>query len=170
MDFSLEEYKEYLVSKYMAEYDNNEIQRQKRWELLNRKYSDEYLESILEGTSSFIKKIIELSNNNYCGYIEIPLEYEPSITYIDLNLMGGWSSYKIVKDSNNNFYSIGLLKKVFGGLFIIDPCKVGLDEELDEDEKISILSEIPSYSLYIQCEKEIIDSVKETKVLKITKK
>ena len=170
MDFSLEEYKEYLVSKYSAEYDNNEIQRQKRWELLNSKYSDEYLESILDGTRSFIKKIIELSDNNYYGYIEIPLECEPDITYIDLNLMGGWASDKIVKDSNNNFYSIGLLKKVFGGLFIIVPCKVGLDEELDEDEEFSILSEVPSYSLYIQCEKEIIDSVRGTKVLKITKK
>ena len=75
----------------------------------------------------------------------------------------------IINDSENNFYSIDLLRNIFGYSFIIEPCKTEITEELDGDDEFLILSEIPSYYLYIQCKKEIIDNAK-TKVLQITKK
>jgi len=168
--FSLEEYKYYLVNSYKHECDNNEILRQKRFSLLNNKYGNEYLENIIIGTYNFVNKIIEISGNYYYGYIKIPLENEPDITYIDLNLTGGWKSDTIVRDSENNFYSIDLLKKIFGYSFSIEPCKIEITEEYHEYGDFSILSEIPTYYLYIQCKKEIIDNVKDEKILRITKK
>jgi len=167
---SLEEYKNYLVNKYRYEYDNNETQRQKRMSLLNCKYNNEYLDSIIEGTYNLVSKIIKMSESNNYSFIEIPLECEPEIVYIDLNLTGGWWSDIVVSDSNNNFYSIGLLKKIFGPLFIIEPCKVEFTDEWNEDDEFSILSQTPSYSLYIQYQKEMIDNLRNEKVLRITKK
>lgn len=156
----LNEYKEYLVNSYKHECDNNEIEKNKRFVLLSNKYTDEFLVDIIIGTYSFVNKIITISENDYYGYIRIPLESEPDINFIELDLTGGWMSDTIVKDSDNNFYSLGLLRKIFGDLFIVEPCKVEISEEFDEGDDISILSEIPSYYLYIQCKKEIIDKVR----------
>lgn len=167
---SLEEYKYYLVTKYRYACDNNEVQRQKRASLLNSQYNNEYLDSIIEGTYNLVNKIIKMSESNNYSFIEIALEHEPKIKYIDLNLTGGWWSDIVVSDSDNNFYSIGLLKKIFGPLFGIDPCKVEFTDQWDEDDDFSILSQIPSYSLYIQYQKEIIENLKNEKVLRITKK
>lgn len=158
---SLEEYKSFLVNKYVYEYDNNESRRQKREVLLNKQYPSEYLESIITGTYAFVDKIIEMAENNYHGYVEIPLDYEPMITHISLNLIGGWASDTIVSDSENNIYSISLLKKVFGPKFYIEPCKVEITESLDEADDFAILSEIPAYFSYIECSKEVLESVKE---------
>lgn len=168
---SLNEYKNYLVNKYIHECDNNETERTKRESILNTNYKDEFLESIIIGTYDLVAKIIEMSENDYYGYIKLPLECEPNMIHINLNLTGGWVSDIVVKDSLNNFYSIGLLKEVFGDFFTIEPDWIEMTEEYDEiDDDISILSEIPSYYLYIQCKKEIIDNVKNDKVLAITKK
>lgn len=169
IDIGLEEYKTYLIDAYKHECDNIESERLKRTAILEKKYSNEYLESIIEGTYNFINKIIEISQTNYNGYIKIPLEEEPNIKYIDLNLTGGWMSDTIVNDSDNNFYSIGLLKKVFGEFFSIEPCEIEYNEEIEGDEDFLVVSEIPSYYLYIQCKKEIIEEVNEEKVLRITK-
>ena len=38
--------------------------------------------------------------------------------------------------------------------------------EIDEDDDLCIVSEIPTYHLYIQCEKEKIKEVTKTKILK----
>lgn len=84
----------------------------------------------------------------------------------------------VVNDSDNNFYSISLLKKIFGPFFHIEPCKIQFSEEVNGDDDFSIISEIPSYYLYIQCKKEAIDNVRdyflksesEMKILRITKK
>ena len=110
-----------------------------------------------------------MSENNYHGFLEFPLEREPKIIYIELNLTGGWMSDTIVSDSESNFYSIGLLRKIFGPFLTIEPCKVELVEEFVDYDDFSILSEIPSYSLYIQCKKEIIESAKVVKKLVIKK-
>ena len=168
-EISLEDYKSYLVGVYKHECDNTENERLKRITLLNKKYENEYLESVIDGTYNFINKIIKISDDNYNGYIKILLENEPEIIYIDLNLTGGWMSDTIVNDSNNNFYSIGLLKKVFGDFFSIEPCEIEFSEEVEEEDDFSIVSEVPSYYLYIQCKKEIIEEIKEEKVLRITK-
>jgi len=167
---TLEEYKCYLINKYSYEIDNSELRRLRRMNLLNSNYKDEYLESVIIGTYNFINKIIEIYENNYFGYIKIPLEMEPVITDINLNLVGGFISDTVVSDSDNNFYSIGLLKKVFGSFFYIDPCMIEFYEEIDDEDGLYIVSEIPTYYLYIQCEKRIIDSVKNEKVLRMVKK
>lgn len=167
----LEEYKYYLVNKYKHECDNTEMERKKRISILNINYKNEFLENIINGTYDFVNRIIEMSENNYHGYIKLPLECEPNIMGINLNLTGGWMSDTIVRDSLNNFYSVGLLNKIFGSFFAIEPCMIETYEEYDNiDDELSILSEIPSYYLYIQCKKEIIDNVKNDKILAITKK
>lgn len=163
---SLEDYKIYLIEKYRYEYDNNEAMQRKRCGLLNKNYSDEYLQSIICGTDKFINKIFDLSSDDYVGFIERELECEPEITYINLDLIGGWMSDTIVKDSDDNFYSMGLVRRIFGNMFIIDPEKVDVEEKLFDDGDICIGSEIPSYSLYIQCEKKYIEEAK-TKYLKL---
>lgn len=167
---TLEEYKCYLIDKYVYEMDNSELRRLMRVNLLNSSYKDEYLENVIIGTYNFIDKIIKMSENNYCGSIRISLDREPVITDINLNLVGGFISDTIVRDTDNNFYSVGLLKRIFGSFFYIEPGMIEFYEEIDEDDDFCIVSEIPTYYLYIQCEKEIIDSVKNKKVLKMMKK
>lgn len=167
---TLKEYKDYLIDKYVYEMDNLESRRLMRVNLLNSNYNDEYLERVIIGTYNFIDKIIKISENNYYGSITIPLDMEPMIMDINLNVVGGFISDTVVSDSDNNFYSIGLLKKIFGSFFYIEPCRIDFYEEIDEDDDFCIVSEIPTYYLYIQCEKEIIDSVKNEKVLKMVKK
>ena len=129
--------------------------------MLEKTFNEEYLENVLEKTYEFVDKILEMSSDNYKGYIEIPLEYETKIIYINLDLTGGWKSDTLFLDSDGNFYSECLLKKIFGPYFYIDPCKTEFIEEMIEEEDIDILSEIPTYSLYIQCKGEIIDEVRE---------
>lgn len=177
VSISLEQYKDYLINSYKHEYDNTEYQITKRKKILKNKYKDDYLESIVLGTYQLVNKILEISDDNYHGYINIPLEKKPDITYINLDLCGGWMSDTIIDDSDNNFYSINLLKKIFGPFFSIEPCKIELTEEVDSDDDIVIMSEIPSYYLYIQCKKEVLDNAKNyflksessTKILRITK-
>lgn len=159
---NLYDYKEYLIKTYKHECDNDEQSVLKRRNILDKKYADEYLEEIIIGTCNLISKIFEKSRDDYFGYISIPLDEAPNITYIDLNLTGGWMSDTIVKDSMDNFYSVDLLKQVFGSFFIIEPCKVEIIEETDENDNLGIVSEIPSYYLYIQCKKEIIDNVRDS--------
>ncbi len=166
---SLDEYKDYLINSYRHECDNNDFGRSKRRVLLSKSYTDDYLESVINGTYDLVDKIFDLSEENYHGFIEIPLDSEPDVHFLSLNLTGGWMSDTIVKDSDNNFYSIGILRKVFGYMFIIEPGKVEFYEELDEDDDFSIVSEIPSYSFYFQCSKEDIDKAKGNKVLSLKK-
>lgn len=158
---NLEEYKTYLVTVYNYECDNNKINIEKRKDLLDSKYKNEYLESIINGTYSFVDKIMIMYMNNELEYIKIPLKEEPDISYIYLNLTGGWMSDTVVRDSENNFYSIGLLKKIFGDFFYIEPNKIEITEEWDGDDDFCTLTEIPSSYLYIQCKKEIINDVKK---------
>lgn len=169
-EISLDEYKDYLIDVYRHECDNRVEQKLERMSLLEKNYNDEYLESVIEGTNKFIDKVIKITENNYNGYIKIPLEKEPNIEYINLNLTGGWMSDTIVRDTDNNFYSVGLLKRTFSDFFSIEPCKIEYDEEYEGDEDFLVVSVIPSYYLYIQCKKEIIENVKEEKVLRITKR
>ena len=161
---TLEQYKKYLVSRYNWECDNTEQGRLKRMSLLNHRYTDEYLKNIVIGTYNFVNKIIEKYEKIYWNSITIPLEKEPNIGHIELNLSGGWWSDTIVSDSDNNFYSIGLVEKIFGPHFIIEPNRIEFYEEIDEDDDLCIVSEIPTYYLYIQCKKDIIKEVK-TKIL-----
>ena len=167
---SLDSYKKYLIDHYKYECDNNEICRQRRKDSLERQYTDELLNSIIDGTYRFIDKILELSSSDYPGYIEIPLDFEADISYLFLNLTGGWMSDTIVRDSDGNFYSVGLIRCAFGPYFIIEPSKVKYNEEEDIiDEDTFILSEIPNYSLYIQCNKDILDSVRQKEIKLVLK-
>lgn len=163
---TLEQYKNYLVSRYSWECDNTEQGRINRMSLLNNRYTDEYLENIITGTYNFANKIIKKYENTCMNYINIPLEKEPNIVYIDLNLRGGWWSDIIVNDSDNNFYSVELVKEIFGPYFSIEPDKIEFYDEIDEDDDLCIVSEIPNYYLYIQCKKEIIEEVKKRQKLK----
>ena len=158
---TLEEYKDYLINNYRYEYDNTEYQKLKRKNILENKYKNNYLESIILSKYEFVNKILEISTDNYYGYINIPLENEPNIIYIDLDLIGGYMSDIVVKDSDNNFYSVSLLKKIFGQSFLIEPCKIELIEEFVKEDDFEIVSEIPLYYLYVQCKKEIIDNVRK---------
>ena len=89
------------------------------------------------------------------NYINIPLEKEPNIVYIDLNLRGGWWSDIIVSDSDNNFYSVELVKKIFGPHFIIEPDRIEHYEEIDEEYIEEDVEED------IETEEEIIEEIQE---------
>ena len=60
---SLDSYKKYLVDYYKYECDNNEICRQRRKDSLERQYTDELLNSIIDGTYRFIDKILESTDS-----------------------------------------------------------------------------------------------------------
>lgn len=158
--YDLEHYKEYLINYYYYECDNNEDAIFYRKELLAKMYSDDYLKNVIFQTYNFVNKLLQISKDDYYGYIKIQLESEPNINYVSLNITGGHFSDTIVNDSNGNLYSIFLLKEIFGNRFIIDPCHNDFSYEVEEDNDFCMLSEIPFYFLYIQCEKEIIDEVR----------
>lgn len=159
--FDLDTYKEFLVASYRHKCDDSEVMRNKRRLLLLERYDDDYLQSILEGTESFIIKLLEMSENDYPGFFNIQLQNEPTIKMINLDLTGGWMSDTIVLDSENNHYSVNVLEQVFGRFFSIEPSRIEYDEEVDEDDDFCIVSEIPTFSTYIQCSKKSLESVRE---------
>ena len=156
---SVDKYKEELVNTYRYECDNTDEKRKTRRNDLEEHTSDEMLDGIIKGTEAFIKKILSLSEKNYPGFIRIPLEEEPTEKRISLNLVGGASSDRIYLDSDGNYYSMRILLDTFGDGFHIEPCRTDFIDEIDRGE-ITIISEIPSYSLYIQCKKSVIDKVR----------
>ena len=79
----------------------------------------------------------------------------------------------IIKDTDNNLYSIRLVRQIFGSNFIIEPCMIDIIETWEEDDEFAIMSEEHLYYLYIQCKKEVLDNVRgqcfkyDTKVRKL---
>ena len=82
--FNLDSYKEYLINYYFYECDNTESKKDSRRKLIEQRYSDEYLQSIIDNTKEFILNIIDTCNDDY---ISIPIAYREE--YIFTNCTGG---------------------------------------------------------------------------------
>ena len=140
---NLEEYKNVLVNIYRYEIDNSESKREERKELLNKRYSDEYLNKIITDTYNVIKSIFDISDNGYC---DISMD-DDTTCYISLNLTGGYSSDILYIDSYGNIISRYILKETFGNLLSISVKEIEHDFDTGEPD---IISFDYSYSLYLQ--------------------
>jgi len=83
--FNLDSYKEYLINYYVYECDNNDIKKESRRKLIEQRYSDEYLQEVIDHTKEFILNIIDTCNDDY---ISIPIAYKEE--YIFTNCTGGY--------------------------------------------------------------------------------
>ena len=133
--FKIEEYKKYLIDYYCNECDNNELKRNKRKEYLERNYSDEFLQRIIQDTLSFISFFVENNFNNKKGYIEIDLL--ENLGGINLNISGGWFSdvlYSFGTYENELIISRHLLEEFLGNNFRIE-------EDHKVEERVDIFDE-----------------------------
>ena len=153
---SLNDYKNKLINDYNWSIDNTEFEREKRRQLLAKKYSDEHLEQIISDTNSLIKDVLTSQTLEY-GYFKSDID-EDTTSYIDLNLHGGWNSDKLFIDASGRIISEWLLKQTFGSYLQID---VRCDEIEDTSDK-DILSYYYRYYIYIQGFPENIDEIKES--------
>jgi len=134
--FNVEEYKNYLIDYYCNECDNNEERRNKRKDYLERNYSDEYLQRIINDTLNFISTFVENNFNNQKGYIEIDLL--ENLGGINLNISGGWFSdvlYSVGTYESELIISRHLLEEFFENDFRIeeDHKVEEVVDEFDED-------------------------------------
>jgi len=142
---NLEDYKNYLVSVHKYPIDNNEKKRLERMNHLNKSYSDDYLNKIINDTYSFIKDIFDKKDDE-CNYYSLDLD-DDTTCFISLNLTGGWFSDRLYIDPNGNVISVYILHKVFGNQLSIWI----KDEEIEfNTDDSDILSFDYRYSLYIQ--------------------
>lgn len=139
---TLEEYKKYLTSTYIYEYDNTKEKYHERTATLKSKYHDEYLAKIIIDTYKVIKLLESVSD----PYYNISID-ENTPEYITLNLIGGWHSDTIYKDNDDNLISIYILKRHFGNMLIAETKIIEREFETDDPD---ILSFDYEYYLYIQ--------------------
>lgn len=65
----------------------------------------------------------------------------------------------ITEDDKGNMFNLLLLKKIFGPFFYIEPRNIEIKTTFIEYDDFIIGNEIPSYSIYIRINKEMIDKV-----------
>jgi hypothetical protein len=152
---TLEEYKEYLINYYRYEIDNNDLKREERRKEFITKYSNEYIQKIIDDTYQFIREIFESDTIDY-GYYNHHLE-DDTTSYISLNICGGGFADTIFKDTNDRCISKYILRKVFGSHFMV----YIKDDEIEyETEDPEIMGINCNYSLYMQ---EFPTNMKEIK-------
>lgn len=153
---SLEEYKKYLI--YICRYniDLCETNIKKREEYLNKHYSDEYLNKIINDTYDFIYQIFE-SDTVDLGYCSFDTD-EDNITGINLNITGGGYSDTIFCDLNGRLISKYILEKIFGKYFSISIKKDIIPFDMSDD----IISFNFKYNLYLQGFPKNMKEIKET--------
>ena len=113
---TLDEYKENLISFYRWNIDSSEEMRRKRAETLERKYSDQYLQKVIDDTYSFIKDIFA-SDTVKRGYCTVEVDEVSAISSISLGIHGGGDADKIYVDFQGRNISSYILHKVFGRKF-----------------------------------------------------
>ena len=133
--FNLENYKEYLISYYFYNCDNNENKKSERKRILEQGYSDEYLQEIIDNTQEFILGLIDNCDNSSI-IIDLAQDAEPIFT----NCTGGYHPDVLMTiDEIDKRIKISkhLLKVFLGKNFMIY-----LDEEeteyFDEDDEFII--------------------------------
>ena len=150
---SLDEYKKILIDYYRYECDNDLEKLELRKKELAKKYSDEYLNKIIEDTYNVIKIIFEKQPNSFI--IEMD---DDTTTYVNLNLIGGYFSDRLYVDPYGKIISESILKNIFGPQLIVDV----MDEEIQlEDEDSDIVSFDYKYSLYLQGFPENMEDIKK---------
>ena len=150
---SLDEYKKMLIGYYRYECDNDLEKIELRKKELAKKYSDEYLNKIIEDTYNVIKVIFEKQPNSFI--IEMD---DDTITYVNLNLIGGYFSDRLYIDPYGKIISESILKKVFGSQLAV----VVMDEELEiEDADSDIVSFDYKYLLYLQGFPENMEGIRK---------
>ncbi len=153
---SLTEYKQHLINVCHWPIDHDIAEIEKRKNIMNKRYSDEYLEKIISDTYSFIYYVLE-SETIKSGYFLKEID-DDTTTYIDLNLHGGWHSDTLfVDDTSGRIISEYLMKQVFGSNFSIYVNYDEIEDTSDED----ILSYYYRYYIYMQGFPENIDETKE---------
>lgn len=154
--FTLDEYKEDLVSFYRWGMDASDEQKKYRAELLNRNYSDSYLLDIIHNTENFIYYLftkMKEENNTFNQHIftSIELDEECALGYcksVQLNLGGGWASDTLfyIQDKDK-LISNHLLHKFLKSFQIYSD---SIDyQEYYEDENVGTL--FSRYFLRISC-------------------
>lgn len=140
---TLDEYKDELTSVYYYEMDHSEASKENRKDYLNQYYGDEYLNKIINDTYQVIHQIVDSSP---IGYYHIEMN-EDTISYISLNLTGGFFSDRIYTDIEGNMISECILKRTFGSSLTVD---LKVDEYERNSDDPDIMSFDYHYSLYLQ--------------------
>ena len=153
---SLTEYKQYLISVCHGPIDHYIAEIEKRKNIMNKRYSDEYLEKIISDTYSFIYDVLE-SETFKDGYFEKAID-DDTTSYIDLNLSGGaYSDTLFVDDNTGKIISRYLIRQVLGKDLMIY-IKI---EEIEDTSDENILSYYDRYYIYLQGFPKNLDNIKE---------
>ena len=152
---TLDEYKNYLLGFYRYPYDSIPSKRKEREFHLQRQYSDEQLEKIINDSYSFAKDVLETDTikNDYCSF---ELDEDNSFG-INLFLCGGAYSDYIYIDNDNRTISNHILESIFGNTLIIEVKCDEIERECEED----VLSFDYHYSIYMQGFPDNLNEIKD---------
>ena len=155
---TLDEYKEYLISFYRWNIDSSEEMKNKRAETLARKYSDQYLQKVIDDTYSFIEDIFA-SDTIERGYCTVEVDETSAISSICLGIHGGGDADRIYVDFQDRNISSYILHKVFGKKF---SSYLKIDEiELEPDEN-DVVGVRAYYYLCMQSFPNNMDEIEES--------
>lgn len=178
MLFNVNKYKDYLINWFYYPCDNTPEKKAEREKILEQRYSDEYLEEIVQNTEQFIINFLEICLQEDTTYIRIPLEFKSN--YIFTNCTGGWHPDVLVPiDSIDEGKSVSkhLLHKFFGKDFLIyfDENIIEYCDDEDPDMIIGSSYSIPEFVIsgpkeLIKEKYEQIKAIKKAELVRVLKK
>ena len=108
----LVKYKMYLISHHNNQRENTKEKRNQRKEILERKFSDEELSSIIDSTDRFSLELIRLAKEMN-GFVCFNIDHD-AVSYINLGLENDKPSDKLVRVGKNTTISAYCLRRIFG--------------------------------------------------------
>lgn len=164
---NLDTYKNYLISYYYHECDNNDVKREERNNAINKRYSNEFLLKIIENTKDVFQTLLTTmheSGNFYQDNIFYSLHYFDD-NRISSNCTGGWCPDIIINldYEKKQCISLYLLRQLFGISFHIyhDYDEI---EYYNEEEDSGDLNVIPK--LYITGKIQAFDLIYQQQLQK----
>lgn len=139
--FNVDEYRNYLESFFVYKYDEKTVLERKQQ--ISR-YSDEYLQKIIDDTETFIKYLVNKlmeEKHIFEGNIFTNVPIYDDNKYINNNCIGGWPAdclYHLADFENEFRVSLHLLKKYLGDARIDEDNTI--IEDYDEDDDIGSFS------------------------------
>lgn len=153
---TVEEYKSKLINAYRHKADDTLIKRKERKNNLERKYSPEAINKIINDTYEFARLLLNTPTieDNYCSF---PIEDPDIVKYISLGSIGGGFVDRLYL-YENYVISERILEYIFGKNLFVEI----KEEEIDFDTgDPDIISYDYNFYLYLQGFPKNIDEIKE---------
>lgn len=156
---SVSDYRNYLIAYYQYECDLNMAKLEQRKQIINKFYSDQYLQTIVENTKRFNSMLLEyMKKEDHVINEKVITTIELNHTTIDINngCSGGFHSDTLIRPlilAQGSYISSYLLQQSFPD-FTIEITHDSYEERFDD-----MVTTFPLDELHISCPKEVFNEI-----------